>query len=514
MKFKIEKYIVVVFILFVFLLSGCEKQEENRQNIKVETKKNPEEKKKDIVEEPSENRNNEILIVLDPGHQGWDVDMSNQEPNAPGSTEMKTKSSTGTQGNYSGIPEYQLNLDISLQVRDELEAQGYRVIMTREDNNTAISNAERATLANDNHADVMVRIHANSSGDNSVTGALALISSSSNPYIGSKYSDSYKLANNILDSYCKSTGMANLGIQENDTMTGINWSQVPVTIFEMGFMSNESDDMNMADVEYQKRMVQGIVSGINNYFEETKPGQVLENLSTQISEKIQYAINQNEQWSIYVKDLSNGNHTTIGNQKLQSASLIKLFTAATVYENIDVINATQAYNGEIEELMKLMITQSDNNAANELVKKLGNGDISNGMTRVNEFCKNHGFMDTHMGRLMLQPNDVDDNYTSVEDCGKLLEDFFNNTLSGSEQIIQYMKQQERVSKIPAGVPEEATTANKSGELDKVENDVAIITTDSKSFILCIMSNNIQASQTARTTIVELSSLVYKYIIHP
>lgn len=207
-----------------------------------------------------------ILIALDPGHQGPNVDMSAQEPNAPGSSVMKTKATGGTCGRFTGIPEYQLNLDIALMVRDRLTAQGYDVIMTREDNDTAISNAERAALANDAGADISVRIHANGSESSSVNGALVLIGSASNPYVGGLYDSSSHLAETVLNAYCASTGMQNLGIQVNDTMTGINWSKIPVIILEMGFMTNEQDDRNMADASYREKMADGIVNGINAYY--------------------------------------------------------------------------------------------------------------------------------------------------------------------------------------------------------------------------------------------------------
>lgn len=51
-------------------------------------------------------------------------------------------------------------------------------------------------------------------------------------------------------------------------MSGINWCQVPVTILELGYMSNKIEDLKLADVNFQTQMVEGIIAGINQYFEE------------------------------------------------------------------------------------------------------------------------------------------------------------------------------------------------------------------------------------------------------
>lgn len=208
----------------------------------------------------------DILIAIDPGHQSPDIDMSGQEPNAPGSGDFKQKSAGGTVGRFTGIPEYELNLEIALMLRDRLTEQGYDVILTRENNETAISNAERACLANDAGAEFSLRIHANGSEDPSVNGAMALIGSAENSYVGGVYEESYRLAETILNCYCSASGMQNLGIRCNDTMTGINWSQIPVVILEMGFMTNQQDDTNMSDATYRELMVDGIVDGINAYY--------------------------------------------------------------------------------------------------------------------------------------------------------------------------------------------------------------------------------------------------------
>ena len=205
-------------------------------------------------------------IAIDPGHQGYNVDMSAQEPMGPGSSEMKAKATTGTQGSFTGVPEYELNLNISKQLREELKNRGYEVMLTREDNDTAISNKERAELATQYGADIYVRIHANGSDDSSVNGAFTMIPSAQNPYVGALHDKSYALGEAVINAYCESCKIKNSGVQIFDNMTGINWSTVPVIILEMGFMSNESDDTNMENPDFQKLMVQGIANGIYAYF--------------------------------------------------------------------------------------------------------------------------------------------------------------------------------------------------------------------------------------------------------
>ena len=93
---------------------------------------------------------------------------------------------------------------------------------------------------------------------NTASGALTMSPSQNNPYIPQLFDQSNRLSQCIVDSYCAATGFQNLGIQYTDTMTGINWSTIPVTILEMGFMTSRDDDLKMNDVEFQKTMVQGI----------------------------------------------------------------------------------------------------------------------------------------------------------------------------------------------------------------------------------------------------------------
>lgn len=130
--------------------------------------------------------------------------------------------------------------------------------MTRTDNDTAISNKERAELVASKGAEICVRIHANGDDSSGVSGALTMCPSQQNPYVSSLYDSSNQLSRCIIDSYCAVTGFQNRGIIYTDNMTGINWSTIPVTIVEMGFMTNQNDDLKMADSSFQQTMAEGI----------------------------------------------------------------------------------------------------------------------------------------------------------------------------------------------------------------------------------------------------------------
>ena len=204
------------------------------------------------------------LIVLDPGHSN--IVTGNTEPLGPGSGEMKAADSTGTHGTTSGLSEIELNFQVATQLKAELEARGYTVLMTRYDNDTAISCSERAQVANNAEADAFIRIHADGSESSSSSGAMAICITPSNPYTASTYSESRKLSDAVLNAYVASTGFSSRGVWETDTMTGNNWSEVPCTLIEMGFMTNPNEDSLMADPSFQQKIVTGIANGIDNYF--------------------------------------------------------------------------------------------------------------------------------------------------------------------------------------------------------------------------------------------------------
>ena len=77
---------------------------------------------------------------------------------------------------------------------------------------------------------------------------------------------SQALSKKVLKAFCKATGAKSRGVMYTNTMTGINWCKVPVTIVEMGFMSNPEEDQKMANPEFQAVIAQGLANGIDAYF--------------------------------------------------------------------------------------------------------------------------------------------------------------------------------------------------------------------------------------------------------
>ena len=268
-----------------------------------------------------------------------------------------------------------------------------------------------------------------------------------------------------------------------------------------------SADTTQADQE------EGTISP--SHSSESSTDESLNNLLSQIEPLLPQ---NNGTWSVYVCNLMKNTEGEIDDQPMQAASLIKLFIMGAVYENYETLSDTYGAD-TLNSYLNPMITVSDNDAANKLVNMLGDGDDESGMSVVNAFCTSHGYSNTSMGRMLLQSNEYGDNYTSVSDCGHFLKEIYQSnagtaesTLAHTDAMYSLLKMQERRNKIPANLPEGVKVANKTGELDDVENDAGIIYDTSKNIdlVVCFMSQDLTDSGEAQAVIAQDSRLIYGY----
>lgn len=252
-----------------------------------------------------------------------------------------------------------------------------------------------------------------------------------------------------------------------------------------------------------------------------------------LNELLKGRIAQGEKWSLAYEDLTDG--TQYGYQsgeKMQSASVIKLFIMGAVYrymcypeDDEDIINFSESYDGELRDTIEKMITVSDNDAANLLVAALGGGDFTEGAKKVEKFAKQCGCTSVHLGRQFLEEQPSDDNYVSAADCRRFLSDLYHNKVIGEEasgKMLDILKGQTLKNKIPAGLPDGFTSANKTGEMPDgyglgcIENDAAIVFPPEGSgegYILVVLSNELDGkNEEAQSTISSVSSEVAQWYL--
>lgn len=202
---------------------------------------------------------NPIKIVIDPGHGGHD---------------------SGAVG-INGIYEKDVNLDISLRLKQLLLAAGYQVVLTRETDHTLIPYTTttekredlqaRVDVATHVQADLFVSIHANYYKSDS-KGTMVLYYDPMNDsaiYTATdkikKWSqDSKQLATNVLKSIVSSMGLKDLGIIPSNVYV-VRSGSVPSILVETAFLSNREEAAKLADSTFRQQMAESIARGILNY---------------------------------------------------------------------------------------------------------------------------------------------------------------------------------------------------------------------------------------------------------
>lgn len=216
-------------------------------------------------------------VVIDPGHGGKD-------PGALG---------------RNGLQEKVVVLSIAKKLAEELRAQGIQVILTREDDRFIPLQA-RAEFANKHKADFFLSIHANSAHAKSAQGfeiyylseatddnARALASAENSvdgPFEDEAYGErgtdldatvwdlihtenrieSIELAHALMGGLRKHVKVEERGVK-SARFAVLRGTQMPSLLLEVGFVSNNDEGKRLSDPWFQKKIAQGIASGLLNY---------------------------------------------------------------------------------------------------------------------------------------------------------------------------------------------------------------------------------------------------------
>ncbi len=180
--------------------------------------------------------NPKYTIIIDPGHGGYD---------------------SGAVVDNATIKEKDINLSVSLKLRDKLVADNYNVIMTRYEDDY-LSLYPRAEIANDNNGDAFISIHSNSASNTEASGLEG---------INDGTAVKKEFANIILNSTSNVTGTPIRRMITNNEFVVTREANMPAVLIELGFMTNEQEKEKLLTDSYKDLLANGIKTGINKYFD-------------------------------------------------------------------------------------------------------------------------------------------------------------------------------------------------------------------------------------------------------
>ncbi|MGW0019481.1 Rv3717 family N-acetylmuramoyl-L-alanine amidase [Rhodococcus sp. NPDC003382] len=202
-------------------------------------------------------------VYLDPGHSGAnDGTLTTQVPTGRGGTKDCQTTGTATDDGYA---EHTFNWQLAELVRDELVALGARVLLSRSDDSSVGSCVDRRAIeANEAGVDAAVSLHA----DGAAADAHGFhVNYSAPPLNDVQAGPSVALATSIRDALLAagatpSTYLGADGLLGRDDLAGLNLSQRPSVLVEVGNMRNPGDAARMADPAGRAQLAGAVVAGI------------------------------------------------------------------------------------------------------------------------------------------------------------------------------------------------------------------------------------------------------------
>ena len=193
-------------------------------------------------------------IFLDPGHGGRD-----------------------SGAYYYGIAEKDLNLQVSRKLRKRLEELGYTVLTSRDSDVDVDFVTERSRMVNKTNADFFISIHFNATG-NDTTLNLGIQTYSYKEEVGypskinqywhnnpDRISESNRLAADLHSSLLTETGARDAGLLQA-TFAVLRETAKPAVLLELGYMDNPEENQRIRSDQYQDKLVEGIIKGIQQYY--------------------------------------------------------------------------------------------------------------------------------------------------------------------------------------------------------------------------------------------------------
>lgn len=180
--------------------------------------------------------NSQYVVYIDPGHGGYDP---------------------GAQGN--GVIEKDIVLNLGLRLKDKLEANGIKVVMSRT-SDVYVSLEERSKGANNVSPNIFISIHINSAGAVSASGIETFYKKDIDKLLADKLQ-------NKLISY---TGAVNRGAKWEDFHV-VRETNMPASLVECGFLTNINEANNLKNWAYQEKLINAMLDGALNYLYESDP---------------------------------------------------------------------------------------------------------------------------------------------------------------------------------------------------------------------------------------------------